>query len=148
MIRHAEKTDLDDLVELGRRMHAESNYTPLVYSEFVYRRNLELLLGSERGCVLVAELQGELIGVYVGVVGDAFFSTDRIAQDLLLYVEPEHRGGMTAMRLIKAFENWAWQQGAAQIRPGISVGGDYTTAARLYEAAGFDVCGYTFVKKL
>lgn len=148
MIRSAEKTDLEGLVELGRQMHAESNYAPLTFSELIYRRFLETLIDHELGCVLVADRQGQVIGVYIGVVSNAFFSMDRIAQDVLLYVDPEHRGGMTAMRLIKAFEDWAAKQGAVQVRPGISVGGPIEVPARLYIAAGYQTAGYTFVKNL
>lgn len=148
MIRSADKSDLDDLVEMGRAMHAESNYAPLAFSELVYRRFLEAVLEHEQCCILIAERNQGVVGVYIGVVNNAFFSMDKIAQDVLLYVTPEHRGGMAAMWLIKAFEAWAMEQGAIQIRPGISVGGPIEVAARLYHAAGYQTAGYTFVKNL
>lgn len=148
MIRCADQTDLTELVRLGRLMHAESNYAPLVFSEVVYRHFLQAVIDHDNGCVLVAERNHGLIGVYIGVVANAFFSTDKVANDVLLYVEPHFRGGMTAMRLIKAFEQWAVEQGAVQIRPGISVGGEIDVAARLYRAAGFETAGYAFLKNL
>lgn len=150
MIRPAKMDDADALWDLALRMHAESNYLELEPSEVMFRKFVSAMIGlnGEQARILVAERDSKLIGFHIGYIANPFWSMDRIGHDAMMYIDQDHRGGMTAMRLIKAFEDWAVQQGAKQIRPGISVGGPIDRVARLYHAAGYQTAGYSFVKNV
>ena len=94
--------------------------------------------------VVVAEgTNGDVIGGMAGTVTQSWFGNDMVANDLALFIHPDHRGGMLAARLIKTFVKWARLAGAKQIRPGVISGCE--VAAKLYERLGFRKCGATFV---
>ena len=63
-IRTAEPADLDSLVSLLAPLFAiEEDF---VFDESRQRRGLALMLENERGCVLVAETEGQVIGMCTG----------------------------------------------------------------------------------
>jgi GNAT superfamily N-acetyltransferase len=68
------------------------------------------------------------------------------ACELAVYVTPEHRG-RTGMRLIKAFEAWAWDRGADEITLGISTEVDPERTAALYARLGYRRSGITTIKR-
>lgn len=147
MIRYATKEDIPAILKLGREMHEESNYADLTYSEDKVKAIVENLL--ETGVVFVAERHGEIIGGIMGMTYSPYFSDDKIATDLGLFLAKTTRGLMTAPTLIKMFTNWAeLQPGVKQIRPGISVGGDIDGVKRLYERCGYKTVGAVFMKEV
>ena len=82
----------------------------------------------------------------LGMLVPSWFGRDWTASDLALYLTPEHRGGTTAARLVKAFVTWAQAAGAKQIRPGVSTG--QPGALNLYAGLGFTPVGQLFCMNL
>lgn len=148
MIRLATKDDLPRLLALGKEMHEESNYADFNYCP----GNVELMLGSlidGGGVIFVAERNGEVIGGIAGMVYSPFFTTDKIATDLGLFIAKTTRGLMAAPMLVKMFTQWAEvQPGVKQIRPGISLGGKVDGVSKLYERCGFKPVGAVFMKEV
>ena len=78
------------------------------------RLTIEMLI--EHGVILLAEHDGNAIGMLMGIMNPIWFApSTRCAVELAWWIEPEHRGGMHAIRLVKAFEDWAKEQGAAMV---------------------------------
>jgi GNAT superfamily N-acetyltransferase len=75
-----------------------------------------------------------------------WYTNERMGFDMTLYIEPEHRNGMMAMRMIKRFEEWCIAMGASQIRPGIGTGNP--SVAKLYLALGYKAVGTFFLKDI
>ncbi len=147
MIRPAEQADIVDLLALCYKMHKESSYSNMDYNMEQMGSVLSQLISS-RQCVIVSESEGKITGMFVGYKSQSFFGKDWVANDLLLYVLPEHRGGITAARLIKAFTEWAERQPEVkQIRPGISTGEVGEKAIGLYERLGYRRAGVSFWKE-
>lgn len=147
MIRFATKEDIPTIIKLGREMHEESNYASLAYSEEKVKALIENLL--ENGVIFVAERNGEVIGGIMGMTYQPYFSNEKIASDLGLFLAKSSRGLMTAPKLIRMFTNWAEEQpGVKQIRPGISVGGDVEGVTKLYERCGYKAAGAVFMKEV
>jgi GNAT superfamily N-acetyltransferase len=137
VIRGASLDDVDELLRLGRQMHAESEM-PYAFNAGKLRGLIErMLVQPHLGIVLVAERDGAIIGFMGGMVAPHFFSDAMVATDFALYVEPEHRGGMTGASLIKAFEKRAFQLGAWECCPGVSVDINAEQAVELYERLGY-----------
>ena len=139
--------DLWELCELGREMHAESP----AYSGFEYSRekvtNLAAgLIEDPRGIALKATEDGVMYGAMCGMVTEFFFSEDLYATDFMLYVSAEFRGGLTAARLVRAFERRAREAGALQVRPGITAGINPETSRSFYESLGYKLTGYSLTK--
>ncbi len=147
MIRPAEQADIADLLTLCYKMHKESSYSNMDYNEYQMRAVLHQLINNNQ-CVLVSVTDKKITGMFVGYKSQSFFGKDWVANDLLLYVLPEHRGSITAARLIKAFTEWAERQPEVkQIRPGISTGEVGEKAIGLYERLGYRRAGVSFWKE-
>jgi len=143
MIRNAVKEDIATLVQLGKEMHLESNYASLDFA--TDKVHDFLLYMMDYGVVLVEEKSGTVVGGIAGYISQPFFSNDSIATDLGLFISKQHRGGITAIKLIKSFTEWAIDHNVKQIRPAISVGGDVEGVTKLYERLGYKTAGAVFM---
>jgi ribosomal protein S18 acetylase RimI-like enzyme len=144
MIRNATPADIPKLVEMGQRLHDESNYSHVTYSP--ERVKATCLLMMNQGFLVVSEKNGVVVGVMMGDVQTAWYTNERMGFDLTLYIEPEHRSGLMAARMIRQFEQWCKAMGATQIRPGVSTGSE--SASKLYKALGYVVTGEQFLKDI
>ncbi len=144
-IRPAQPHDLVQLLEMGRLMHAESpRFRPVPFSTEKAQQLIEQLIS--RGGAFVAEVDGALVGMFGGVVFEHFFSTTKMAADVVLYVTPEYRGGSLAARLVHAFERWAIEAGADELVLGVSTGIEAERTAGLYERLGYERSGISLLK--
>lgn len=135
--------DLPDLVVLGREMHGTSTYAPMDFDAERLKETITELMNKSQFVVVAEGTNGEVIGVMLGMVTQSWFGRDMVANDLALFVTRDERGGMAAVKLIKAFVHWAKLAGAKQIRPGVTTG--HTRAEKLFERLGFARCGASFV---
>lgn len=142
MIRPATIDDLPRLLALSRAMHAESRYSVLSFS---HDKVLDMLmLVMQRGLVLVAERDGQIIGGFAGVVEPHWFSDDLIATDLGLFVEPGKRGGFAAAALVGAFLEWAERRGAKMTDILINTGVRVEDTAKLFNRLDGEQVGLIF----
>lgn len=142
MIRLARESDVQRMVELGARMHAESKFRAYSFDPSKLAGTIRELLAS--GIALVAEVDGLVVGGFLGHLVPHYFGHDLAAYDLALFLAPEHRAGTVAMRLIKAYIAEAKKKGAAEVAIANSTGVQKERIARLFESAGFSHDGYVF----
>ena len=148
-IRTATEADLPRLVEMARDMHAESpRYRHLDFSAEKTARAILTLLTHAEGVAVVAEKEGHIVGMLGGFVTEHFFGRDKVACDLGLYVVPDERGSSLAPRLVRAFESWAREAGAADCVMGVSTEVMAERTAALYERMGYVMSGFTMRKDL
>lgn len=107
-LRSATVDDLAAMVALARGMAEESpRFRPYAFLVYRMRTTLEAVLNmGPRGCLLVAEHEGQIVGAFVGLATDHFACDMLQACDLGLFIAPEHRGGTTAARLVRAYLEW------------------------------------------
>lgn len=146
MIRVATEADIPALVDLGQEMHLESNFSSLTFDVEKTKEYVKSLLGY--GIVFCSEDNGKITGFIAGFLYQPYFSYDFLATDIGLFITKDARGGMAAPRLIDSFTKWAESNGAKQVRPGISVGGNIEGVARLYERMGYSIVGSVFMKEI
>lgn len=145
MIRAAAASDLPRLVELGAQMHAESpRYSRLAFDRARTAVTLAQLLESDDGFLYVAEHDGLVVGGLAGIASAHWCSHEKVATDLALFVEPAHRGGLEALRLVRTFIAWAGTRGARIVQLGVTTGIHVEQTARLYERIGLRQCGLIF----
>tara|TARA_B100000745_G_scaffold296315_1_gene241537 strand:+ start:871 stop:1368 length:498 start_codon:yes stop_codon:yes gene_type:complete len=147
VIRKADTDDIPSLVRLGREMHEEAPTFDMVDFD---EEKLTALAASpamtDHGASFLAEVNGEAIGMFCGVIVPHYFGNALMANDLCLFVTKSRRGGTAAYRLIKAFESWAFANGAEVLRFGISTGVDAERTLKLYEKLGYKLEGYQINK--
>lgn len=145
-IRPAVFADLDTLVALGRRMHAESpRFSLLGFDESkVYLMLLNAISDERYLLIVAADDEHGVIGGFAGFMAPHWFSQDQVASDIGLFVDPGRRGGIVAARLLKAYIAWAQARGAKQINAGISTGVVVEQTAQMYRLLGLKQFGYLF----
>ena len=89
-----------------------------------------------------------MVGFMVGTISETFMNHEKNAYEKGLFVLPEHRGGTTAIRLVRNFEAWAKSQGAARIWLQQSVGQNMDSTLRFFQRLGYQCQGFTTCKKL
>tara|TARA_R110002012_G_scaffold91301_2_gene222420 strand:+ start:7351 stop:7809 length:459 start_codon:yes stop_codon:yes gene_type:complete len=72
----------------------------------------------------VADLDGVIIGAFVGYITEYYFSKGKLAQDLIVIFLPEHRkyAYKGIERMLSEFEAWAKNKGAVEVCIGSSTG--------------------------
>jgi GNAT superfamily N-acetyltransferase len=127
-------------------MHKESPR----FSRFAYDpdRCLSLLQKLHlSGVILLAEEREQIVGMILGGISEHFFGRGTVASELVVYVAPESRGGTAAMRMLKAFEDWAFSKGADEIVLGVSTEVHAKRTAEFYQRLGYEMSGYTCIKR-
>lgn len=141
-IRRIEEADLPGLVEMGRRMHAESAYREFEFDTAKVRFMLRQIISNGDLLGLAAEREGELIGAFLGGMHPMTWCNGSAAGDLILYVDRPWRGSSAASRLVKEYVKWAKDRGADMITIANSTEIDAERVGRFYERAGFERIGY------
>lgn len=143
MIRNANLLDVHRIVEMGAIMHAESRHAGLTFDPDKMRRVVESLIDYKDGLAIVAERNGRVVGAFLGIAEEHFFSHDKFSFDLATFVDPACRGGFLAAALLKAYVKWAQGKGIACINAGVASGINHDVSIRLYERIGFARTGVT-----
>lgn len=143
MIREALPTDIDRIVEMGSRSLREGPYRDEVGDSPKTTAALcQQVL--ESGKILVAEEDGNVIGVLGFIVFPHYFSGERTAGELIWYVEPEYRQSFTALALLRKAQSLAREMGAKRMQftaPTEEVG-------KAYESLGYHKVEVTYQKCL
>ncbi len=132
--------DIAARVELNRRAHEEIA-DGLPFDDGMVRRFYERRVRKPEQCVLQAELKGEMIGGLTGQVARHFHCPALGASLLGVYVLPEHRGSLAAVKLFHGFRRWARDRGAVRIYAGVTSGIDIARTDRLLKRLGFRMTG-------
>lgn len=142
MIREATHDDIEGLVAMGAAMHGASpRFSRLVFVPAKLTTTLRWLVDCDDGFLYVAEVDGRCVGVMAGAAMEHWMSTDKVAADLALFVEPAARGAGAADALVLAFKAWARERGVTHPQAGCSAGIADEAAAAMYERHGFRRCG-------
>lgn len=132
MIRRAVEGDIPRLIEMGQRFVEETPYRDLIAIDpDRLSATVRYVLASENGVVLVSGSDASITGMIALTAYDHPYSGERTAFELVWWVEPEARGD--GVRLLRAAEEWAREQGAKHMQmvaPNAKVG-------RLYSRLGY-----------
>lgn len=144
IIRQLTPQDIPSVISLGGRMHEESQFGALTYAPEKVAKKCARSVSDPDMLALVAEKDGEIVGMFGAYVTPYEFGDERIAQDILVYVAPEHRGGMAFVRMIKAYVFWAKEKSAALVFLAQTTGVNQDLVANLYQRLGFTPVGGQF----
>lgn len=125
-IRHAQLSDLDDLVALENASFETDRLS---------RRSFRHWITTEHRALLVTEIAGTAVA-YILII---YHPGTRLARIYSLAVAHQHRGAGIAKQLILAGEQAAHDDGRLYLRLEVSV--DNTPAIKLYESLGYQKFG-------
>lgn len=121
------------------------------YNPDKVRHTLTRLINNSRGthCFLVADGANDRpVGGLIGCIETHIFSDQPIATVIHFDVLPETRMGGYAVRLLRAFENWALKRHAVEIVFGTNSGGDYQRIGKFAARFGYECVGENWVRTL
>lgn len=143
-IRFATMTDIPAFVEIGRVYHQESRFKSYGYNEEKLTGNLKKLVENKSGshCFFVADdKNGKPYALLIGCIESYFFSDEPVAQSILFWVHPEHRGGSAAVKLVQAFRKWALNRNAFEVAIGVNSAVSIDRADQFFRKLGFQITG-------
>ena len=147
-IRFATLQDIPDLLVLGERMHGITRFKAQPFDGKRLAQTLAAVITQGQGkyaFMVAANAQGRVVGVLLGVMEQQIFSPGWNASVMHYDVLPEARGGGYAVRLLKAFEQWAKNRQAVEINLGINSGGDFELVGRFAQRMGYCKIGENYV---
>lgn len=150
-IRPLRASDVQAVIEIARRFHAESpTYSSLPFSAGKVREHISWPFSHPHARAwFVAERDGEIVGAMGARVVGANCSDALISMDDGWYVEPSARGMMIGKRLADRCEAWARTAGAKLWLCAISAGLDPAgKTARMFDLLGYERGGTVHYKRL
>jgi GNAT superfamily N-acetyltransferase len=117
MIRVATAEDHDGIMAMARRfLSADGPYGDrFTLDEERVSGLTHVMVGGADHLVLVADVDGEPVGMLVMFVFAHPLTGEQIASELCWWMEPEFRSSRLALKLLRDGEAWAKKQGAAVI---------------------------------
>ena len=144
MIREAEESDIPRIVEMGSRSLKEGPYRDQVGDNPDITKQLAWDVISQKGRVLVAVEDGQIIGLLAFILFPHYFSSELTAGELMWYVEPEFRRSFTGIALLRAAERMAREMGAKRMQ----FTAPTNQVATAYERLGYSQIEVSFQKEL
>lgn len=153
MIRNATFFDVPEILRLAdvyvREEVEPSGHHSSIWDADMMANNLMISMQSPDDIVLLAVADGQIIG-YLWAASHCLapWSPLKVSSDYLFYVMPEHRGSRAAIRLVRAYTEWASETGCMEVRLSVASGIHHDRTEKFYEAAGFTRYASTFNLKL
>lgn len=149
MIRDAVHSDIPAIVEMGSLFFSEAEWSDVTeWDDDSVSATLANLIEGDGGILLVAERDGEVIGMTGGLVHPAYFNAHHLTgQELFWWVRPEFRKGVGA-EMFSRLEQEAKDRGAKswsmialdRVRP--------KAMDRIYKVSGYRCAEHSYIKRL
>jgi GNAT superfamily N-acetyltransferase len=144
MIRLATEHDRPRVVAMAKEFHAVAGL-PFEFSAPMASALFSASISeTNRICIIFAP-DGIARGVLVAQAGMHRFAPVKVAEEIMWWVDPAHRGA-SAMKMLAAYERWARDRGCS-FASMVGLGYD-PTPARLYEHRGYVAAERHYLKPL
>lgn len=113
-----EQDDVDDVFSLAMEFFRNSPYKDMYIDESEVQNLVwEFALGpkTERLCLLLRD-GDTTVGALAGLITKQLFNKDKLAVEVIWWINPEYRSFKSARILRDAYEYWAKKMGATSIQ--------------------------------
>ncbi len=140
MIRMANHADIPAILDIGSKVISAAKTLDCELDPAQASKVIRQALNHRRHAVFAAEKAGQVVGFFIALQDQFWFSKTSYATDLAFCVLPEHAD--QAVWLLRRFLRWCKQQDIKHIQLGLSTGLDpESRTGRLYEAHGLKLVG-------
>lgn len=147
-VREANLLDLLPIASLAERYcHEVKTMANHPLSVKTLMEGLTATMLSDDGYVSVLEVDGKIVGGFWGVITNQPWSDTRFAQDVIIFVDTQHRNG-SGLLLIRNWIKWAKSKGAKEVYLSTASGINTEKFIRLAERLGFSSVGQGFKKEI
>lgn len=112
------------------------------YAEWFFFRHLD----NDHSIAIVHDVNGVAQGLLTGIVYEHEYGPVRVAKETMWWIDPAHRGGTAAPRMLDAFERWARAKFAKFV--GVAGMGAEPRVGVLYERCGYRPAELHYLKEL
>ena len=113
--RFAEPKDFEWLKEVAIEHHEESDWSEVEYSKEKCEKHIRTSTNDPNYFGIIIEKDDEKIGFMAGRLLEYYFSHEKYARQLDIYVVPTHRNGMAGIFMMRKFIEWAKMNGALEV---------------------------------
>ena len=101
----------------------------------------------ESGVGFVIDVDGKAVGILAAIMTSVWYSpSTKVAQEMMWWVNEEYRGTIASIKLIKAYENWAREQGAQIIAMCDLVIEGHEPVGTTLNKLGYEMSERTYIK--
>jgi GNAT superfamily N-acetyltransferase len=148
LIRPLAPAEYPLMVPMGQRFHAEMQL-PGAFIPEVFLKNWQAYTASGFTAVVLSLWKGPVLAGGFGAMLCPDLLDGRLtATEFFWFMDPEHRFGMGAIRLIRAFEAWAAEHGAVEARIAHLARHNAEQLQRIYTKLGYAPLDVSYVKAL
>lgn len=147
MLRPLTTDDMPQLLDLACEMHQAGVYAAYPMDTARVEYILTHLISVPEAFTMGYEINGELVGAFVGEVVQDLWIDVQIGVDHAFYVRAHDRGSRAGVMLLRAFEQWAIENGADVLRPVVYAGIDNPAVERLLARMGYESAGTVHKKE-
>ncbi|MBN8196034.1 hypothetical protein [Thalassospira povalilytica] len=140
--------DVETAIELGRALHAESQFRDMPYNPDKLRKlGAKVLSGTHGYLLILAERDGVATGFILAKLDRHFFSDALAVSVLVLFVHAHARGGLSALKMLDGLGKWAKSNSVASVYINSTSGIDCSKFDAFARKIGFSFVGSNFVKR-
>jgi GNAT superfamily N-acetyltransferase len=149
MIRLATPEDVPEIARLGGEFYAEAGWADIAeYRADDCAATLGQMVGTDAAILLVAEDEGEIVGMAGALTFPLYFNAShRAAQELFWWIKPGLRNGIGS-RLLDTLETEARAKGCSSL---IMIALDKVNpeaTGRLYRRRGYRASEHSWIRRL
>ena len=144
-VRKATPDDAFDVLMLAHQFAKEAP-AGFKFSKDKVESFFDRVLADPTMVLFVSEDEDGIGGFIVGLYTDHAFNDAKMAAELGWFMTKDKRGGTQAIRLVKAFEQWAKDIGAEYVAMCDIIG--LSDLANLYDRSGYSLTERTFMKEI
>jgi RimJ/RimL family protein N-acetyltransferase len=112
------------------------------YAERFFLRHLN----NEFSTAIVHDVDGVAQGLLTGIVYEHEYGPVRVAKETMWWIDPAHRGGTAAIKMLDSFERWARAKFAKYV--GVAGMGEQPNVGVLYERRGYRPAELHYIKEI
>jgi hypothetical protein len=140
--------DLPQLMRLSKEMHGETSFQSLSFSPSKTATELMSFIVNPDLFMLVAEQEGEIVGMVAAFLSEPYFSDDLAVYDHVWFVSKAARGSMVGPRLLNYLTEWGRLCKAKTIFVTLGSDVDQDRVGKLVERLGYDRLGGYYRKDI
>lgn len=135
--------DIEQIVDIVvRELPGLPNYRDVVPArDRIHYLMANNLTNAQFMCTVLVTSDEQVVGGIAGYCTPAMFSWETVAQDVFLWIDPQHRSLLNAEALIKAYTNWAKARNAKIITGSFTSGYEPALMDKMLRRIGFEYVG-------
>lgn len=146
IVRDAVDTEVFDIADICEAVLKEApTYTHLTFDKDKAANLIYGAIIKQEGWFLrvIADDNNKIVGGLCCYCGESGFGPDKVAYDITIMVDEEHRGKCLKelVTIVNEYKEWALAQGAKVIKMGVSSGINMDKASTFFESLGFKRIG-------